>query len=432
MKKYLAVFAVLVAVGLSSIALAADVTVGGLVSVRSRDFNDMKFNKNDHSADQVDTQERIIVDVNAKADGVKGKISIWNDYDTWGRLEQVQGNLVSAASATSNATGAPANTFSTFGIREAWINFNIPGVPVNVNVGHQFLQLGNGWFLRNKHFGSDAWVIANVTGNNTFAFANIKVAERNTARANDDVDAYAVLDVFKINDTNMVGIDVSNVKVRTSATPFPYAEFPNVAGVNLINVGLNYNGKLGPVNLQAEVDLQSGKIEGGATEPKLKGMQAVVNGNVALDPVTINFMVGQGSGLKANSSDVDQYINFLDIDPHYTFLYEYKLATATGVKNTGLANTRVLSVGAAFAASKSLTLGVDIYNLAAVEKIANGQNELSDELGNEIDAKVYWKLYDNLAWNWDFGYFMPGKAYKTAAGTTDAVLGAQGMLTFKF
>ena len=111
--------------------------------------------------------------------------------------------------------------FQRFGFREAWINFNIPGIPVNVNAGHQFLALGNGWFLRYKHFGSDAWVVANVTGNNTFAFVNIKVAERNTARANDDVDAYAVLDVFKINDNNMIGIDVSNVKVRTSGYAFP-------------------------------------------------------------------------------------------------------------------------------------------------------------------------------------------------------------------
>ena len=84
MKKFLAVFVVLAIAGLSSIALAADVTVGGLVSVRSRDFNDMKFNKDDHSKDQMDTQERIMIDVNAKADGVKGKISLWNDFNDWG------------------------------------------------------------------------------------------------------------------------------------------------------------------------------------------------------------------------------------------------------------------------------------------------------------------------------------------------------------
>jgi hypothetical protein len=413
MKKFLAVFAVLVAVCLSSIALAADVTVGGAVSIRSRDFNDMKYNKNDHSADQVDTQERIILDVNAKADGVKGKISIWNDFDTWGRLETLQGTAIG-----SGPTGTTVASPTTIGIREAWINFNVPGLPLNVNVGHQFLQLGNGWFLRNKHFGSDAWVVANVTGNNTAAVVNIKVAEGKSAFGGDDADAYAFLDVFKLSDTAMVGFDFADVRVRP--------------GLELQNVSLNFNGKLGPLNLMAQGDKQFGKVTGGATEPKFDGWEAVVQGNVALDPVAINFLVGQGSGKKSTDTDNKQYVNFLDIDPHYTFLYEYKLVTAAGAKNTGLSNTRVLSAGVAFDASKSLKLGIDFFNLAAAVKIKNGQGEESDDVGNEIDAKIYWKLYDNLAWNWDFGYFMPGKAFKTAAGTTDAAMGATGILTFKF
>jgi hypothetical protein len=68
----------------------------------------------------------------------------------------------------------------------------------------------------------------------------------------------------------------------------------------------------------------------------------------------------------------------------------------------------------------------------ATEKIRNGMLEDSDEVGLEVDAKIQWKLYDNLAWNWDFGYFKPGKALKTAAGTTDAAMGAQGILALKF
>ena len=63
------------------------------------------------------------------------------------------------------------------GVREAWVNFNLPGVPVNVNAGHQLLSLGNGWFFRSMKYGSDAWVLANVTGNNTAAVVNVKFAE---------------------------------------------------------------------------------------------------------------------------------------------------------------------------------------------------------------------------------------------------------------
>jgi hypothetical protein len=408
MKKFLAIFAVLVMVSLSTIAFAADVTVGGQVAVRSRDFQDLQLDKNNNKP-TVDTQEKIIIDVNAQADGVKGKISVWNDFDTWGRLETQQGTNIG-----SGPTGTTAKSPTTIGIREAWINFNIPGIPVNVNVGHQFLALGNEWFLRNKHFGSDAWVIANVTGNNTAAFVDIKVAEGSPRST--DVDAYALLDVYKIDDNNMVGINVADVRFGTSDNA-------------LQNIELHYGGKLAMVNLKAQADLQMGENKTNpAVKSKYKGNEVVVQGNVALDPVTINFLVGRGSGNKANSNDTDAYVTFLDIDPHYTFLYEYKIAGPCGI-HTGFCNTTAASLGVSFAAAKSLTVGLDAFFLQATEKVKdvkNGTGTTSD-LGTEVDLKVKWKLYDNLAWNWDLGWFTPG----AGMGKDDA-MGVQGILTFNF
>jgi hypothetical protein len=437
MKKFYVVLVVIAMVLVSSMAMAMDVTVGGSVQIRSRDFKDMHFNKDELSAtkaDQVDTQERVIIDISATSDNVKGKISLWNDFEDWGRLESNQGN--GFGSSTSTAITNNPNTAGHFGFKEAWLSFNLPGIPVNVTAGHQYLQLGNGWFLQNKHFGSDAWVVANVTGPNTIAFVNIKVAEGNASFASDDADAYAVLDVFKINEDISVGIDIANVKVRPNVGgPF--------AGTDLLNYSLNFNGKFGIVKLMAQADVQSGNIKpgNGAPEPKFKGYEAVLQGNVGLDPVTINFLLAQGSGSKSTDTDVKQYINFLDINPRYTFLYEYKLGTAANggpyavggnTAHTGFANTTAASLGAMFAVSKSLGLGLDAYWLQATEKITNGVGEESKDIGIEVDAKVNWKLYDNLSWNWDFGYFKPGKAFKTAAGTTDACMGAQGILALKF
>src|SRR5512147_2550902 len=272
MKKFLAVFAVLVMVGLSTIAFAADVTVGGQVAIRSRDFQDLQLNKNNNRP-TVDTQEKIIIDVNAKAEGVRGKISVWNDFDTWGRLESTQGTAIG-----SGPTGTTVASPTNIGIREAWINFNVPCIPVNVNVGHQFLSLGNEWFLRNKHFGSDAWVLANVTGNNTAAFVDIKVLEGSPRST--DIDAYAILDVYKIDDNNMVGINLANVRFGTSDNA-------------LQNIEVHYGGKLAMVNLKAQADFQMGTAKatatGAATDSKYKGNEVVVQGNAALDPVTINF-----------------------------------------------------------------------------------------------------------------------------------------------
>jgi hypothetical protein len=305
------------------------------------------------------------------------------------------------------------------------LSFNLPGIPVNVTAGHQLLALGNEWFLRNKHFGSDAWVIANVTGNNTAAFVDIKVAEQAAGRS-DDIDAYALLDVFKFNDNNMAGINLTNVRFATSDDA-------------LQNIELHYAGKIAVVNLKAQADFQMGKAKPGTihnpasatADSKYKGSEFILQGNVPLDPVTINFLFGLGSGPKIGSSDQDQYVNFLDIDPHYTFLYEYKIAGACGAKNQGFCNTTAYSVGAAFAATKSLTIGADFYFLTATEKMANKKSgiagETTNDLGSEVDLVVNWKLYDNLTWNWTLGYLKPGDALGS-----DAATGVQGILAFKF
>ncbi|MGE5809004.1 MAG: hypothetical protein ACM32I_07755 [Nitrospirota bacterium] len=414
MKKVLAVFAVLVMAGLSTVAFAADVSVGGQVAIRSRDFQNLQLDKNNNKP-TVDTQEKIIIDVNAKADGVKGKISVWNDFDTWGRLETQQGTNIG-----SGPTGTTVKSPTSIGIREAWINFNIPGIPVNVNVGHQFLALGNEWFLRLKHFGNDAWVVANVTGDNTAAFVNTKVVEGSPRST--DIDFYALVDVYKINDNNMVGINLSDVRFATQDDTFQ-------------NVELHYSGKLAMVNLKAQADMQLGKAKPGTlhaisatSDAKYKGNQVVVNGDVALDPVTINFLVARGSGPKANQTDHNEFVTFMDIDPHYTFLYEYKIAGPCGI-HTSFCNTTAVGAGVSFAAAKSLTLGLDAFFLQATEKVAdkkNGTGTTSD-LGSEVDLKVKWKLYDNLSWNWDAGWFIAG----AGMGKDDA-MGVQGILTFNF
>jgi len=444
MKKFLVVLVVLTLVGLASIALAADVTVGGSVQIRSRDFQNMTFDKSSTAtgATTVDTQERIIIDVNAKAgDNLKGKISLWNDFEDWGNFENVQGQ------GFGNSTGA-TKTAPHFGFREAWVSFNLPDIPVNVTGGHQLLKLANGWFFRSQHFGSDAWVVANVTGGNTLAFLDVKLAE-GLAAASDDADAYVLLDAFKLSDAMTIGIDLSDVRFRAN-NPITVGLL-GTRPVEVQNYDIFFNGKLGPVNLQANIEAQGGKVSalGAAQEIKFKGNEIVIQGNIPIDALTINFLLARGSGQKWNDMDHKEYINFLDIDPHYTFLYEYKLRTAAilpsgsgGFANsahTGFANTTAASVGAMFHASKSLDLGLDFYWLQATEKdgsplaVATAGAQSSSDIGWEADAKVYWKIYDNLTWNWDLGYFKPGDGMKqSTTAKTDAAMGVQGVLAFKF
>jgi hypothetical protein len=449
MKKFVVLLVVVAITCVSAVAFAAaDIAVSGSIDIRSRDFNDLGLTKDADalaSKNIRDTQERVRLTIDAKAGDVKGRISIENDWDTWGRLESKQADATTLTSEqTVNGIG-----HSILDLREAWINFNLPGIPVNVNAGHQLLQLGNGWFLRNMKYGDDAWVVANVTGPNTVAFVDIKALETllpssstSSAQA-DDIDGYALLDVFKLSDTMTVGIDATEVNDRRAAL----VGAPAGANLKLQNIGLNFNGAFGMVNLKAEVDWQMGKVENIApgTDSKFKGNQIVIQGNVALDPVTINFTAARGSGAKSTDTDQKEMVTILDADQHYTFLYEYKIASPSGFNpaavgtssaHTGFQNTTALSVGASIQATKSLNVGADLWWLKATEDIINGAGESSDKLGTEIDAHLNWAMYDNLSWNWQVGYFKPGDAYKQlVAGVEthqDAATGIQGVLSFKF
>jgi hypothetical protein len=439
MKKFIAVLAVLALTLVASVAMA-EVTVSGSVDIRSRLQNnqDTVTAEPGQNADHYrTTEERVRVNVDAKNDNVKGRVTIESDWAVWG-------------TATSGFETAQSNAARGLDLREAWIDFTIPGAgPAHVKVGHQFLQLGNGWFFRSGKYGSDAWLVG-LPGKNTIAFVDVKFGE-NSASSTDDIDAYVLLDNFKIDDTKTVGVYFA--RLHDPRGEFVNATF-NSGGVNtpgseadMDTIGLWFNGKLGPINLQAELNMQMGKAKSpGSPDTKFKGNQIVVQANMPIDPLTVNATIAMGSGqdLNSNSNDLKQMMTALDKDPHYTFVYEYfaktaciKGATTAGVlqygTNTGFCNTTALNLGAGLAVSKNISLQLDYWMLKATEKVAlNGFADMSDDLGSEVDLVVKWKLYDQLTWNWQFGRLMTGDAYKNAAGHNDPVDAIQGILSYKF
>jgi hypothetical protein len=427
MKKVITMLAVVVMVLASTVVFAAEVTVGGSMYLRSRNFRDLDLNKNAGDG-QVDTQERIRLDVNVKAGDVSGKVTIENNWDTMGRFETHQGISTVVTGVTNTSTGAVSTTkVSRLGIREAWMLFRVPNMPFAIKGGHMFLQLGNGWFFRANKYGSDAWIALTEIGSLHLALVDVKVAEGATSQS-DDIDAYCIVAKNKFGD-HTVSADITMANDRRNGLGFNTPGYQTQAQ----NLGVHYNGKLGPVGLKAELDVQTGKAKGAVAEVKFKGNQIVIQGDVKLDPVMVNFTVARGSGRKLTDTDIKQMVTFLDADPHYTLLYEYKIRTAAGAINTGFSNTTAIGAGAMFAATKNLKVGGSAWYLMATEKTNVNGGSADSDVGFEVDAKLKWKLYENLNWNWIAGYFKPGDVYKTAAGTnTDASTGVQGVLSMKF
>ncbi len=161
----------------------ADITIGGSMDIRSRDFQDLDMVKNNGAGGtQLDTQERVRLDVNVKAGDVQGKVTIENDWDTWGRFETPQANH--------------ANNRHKWQVdlREAWMLFPVPSTPVMVKGGHMLLQLGQGWWFRSMKYGSDAWVAFTDIDPVHVGVVNVKVSEGLTG-SSDDIDAYVLFAV---------------------------------------------------------------------------------------------------------------------------------------------------------------------------------------------------------------------------------------------
>lgn len=440
MKKFVVIIAVMaMTMAMASVAMA-QVTVDGSIefllrSIRNTsDWNDDTTNTGDFTR----TYERLRIGFNAKHDGVKGRIQIENDWDTWG-----DGAGVPTATDPNAANpGFEKRTTNDFYAREAWLDFTIPGAgPAHVKVGRQFLQLGNGWFFRSNKYGSDAWVVG-LPGKNTIAFVNVKASENDVSLA-DDTDAYVLLDTYKISDTAAVGAYITHVIDRrgTWTNRYLFGGAANAMETTHDTIGVHYNGMVGPVKLAAEFNYQKGDIKSLPTATQLppnsthdlSGMQAVLQASMAMNALTVRATAAYGTGNDpaSTANESEQFITFMDQDPHYTLVYEYFMETAAEGKNTGFANTTALNLGADFKVSNMITVGADFWMLKATEKVSINGDPADTDLGNEVDVKVNAKLYDQLTWNTTIGYFMPGKAYESA-GKADDVRAIQSVLSYKF
>jgi hypothetical protein len=416
MKKFLVVAVVLAVACLSSVAFAADITLSGELAVRSRMFENLDLNKNigDH---QTYTQTRMLLEANVKAsDTIKGKMALWNDFDTWDTNDVSNKNQKGYSLATA-------------AIREGWIDFMVPDMPVGVKAGHMLTSLNNGWFFRSIYSGSDAWLVYMPMGKNLIAFQNTKVKEGVLTTNADDVDCYSLVGVMTLSDAMKVGADLTMLRDNFGA-----ALLTNTGSGRLYNLGLNFIGKVGPANLKAEVDIQSGTAKNTAGDRKYKGNQFVVMGTVPMDALTLNATLARGTGNKVGATTKqDVMVTLLDkAGPKYTLIYDYLLKTAAGLTAQGFANTTAIEVGAMIKVAKSVEVGADLWYLRATEKVALNGGSPSTDLGTELDVKANWALAQNLSWNWTIGYFTPGKAYETAAGVKDAAYAFNGILSLKF
>jgi len=118
-------------------------------------------------------------------------------------------------------------------------------------------------------------------------------------------------------------------------------------------------------------------------------------------------------------------------------VYDSRVTNATGSeKQRGIANTQYIRLGANGDLTKDLNLDVNLYRLRAVKAaVADGYDYragTSKNIGNELDAKITYKLDKNLVYFVEGGYLWTGTGYDTATVSADDAYAVRNGITLSF
>ncbi|MDA8079866.1 MAG: alginate export family protein [Nitrospiraceae bacterium] len=368
---------------------ATQITIDGELRTRGwYEKNDIVGGKSVGTGSGAWYDERIRLSVDAKVSpNVQGFVQLesgsgQSDIYTWGNFN-------------SKPTGVS--------VLQAWILYRgtgLFGFNSGLKIGHMPLALGEKQFFDHTKFGDDAIVFfMDPTKEMHIGLLAVKFAEGNKKVNGDDLDGYVGLMTYKLDAKNTVGINYTYL--NQSMNRFSHQD-----------LGLHANGNVSGLGYRTELDIQFGKL---SDTVKAKGWAFLLGLNYAMDPANIRATFGYGSG--DNGSDKTKnkaFIPYVDAtttaDQHYTLVYEYQVATTSGSRFTGLANTTYYNLGLDYKVSPEVKASVDGYIIRA-SKTAAG---VSKDAGWELDGKVAYNVAKNLVYQVDAGYLKTGKFYGDA------------------
>jgi hypothetical protein len=368
---------------------------------------------------------RIQADVSKNTQGVIHLESGTNTGDTYTWADGTSGN---PGNGSESAGVYPIGNGKrgNLAILEAWIlhKFNI-GVPAGIKIGHMPLALGNNIFFNHTKFGDDAIVFfMDPTKELHIGLLTIKLTEGASATITDDSDAYVALLAYKGKGFN-VSADYTLVNDRRNA--FTSAGAVNGTrmaagdkGTHLTNIGLRADVTFGNFNVMADIEKQGGTSDyETASDIKYKGKAYVVGASYKAAPATIRLKYGSGSGDSDSSDGTNNvFVTAVPNTQNMTYVYDYRVASATGSTNTGIANTTFINAGVTADLTKDLNAVVDYYILRATKvnsaaSINGLTTHLSKKVGSELDAKLTYKLDKNLVYFVEGGYLWTGTFYNS-------------------
>lgn len=355
-----------------------------------------------HSPSEAWYDQRVRLSIDAKVTpNVEGYVQLEsgsanNDLFTWGG-NQTRGDFNSK--------------MGTMDVLQAWILYTgqgLFGFPAGLKIGHMPLALGEKEFFDHTKFGDDAIVFfMDPTKELHIALLTVKFLEGDKFDNHDDLDGYVGLAVYKWDPKNTIGINYTFLNNGSK-------DFTGLGlnGKKESDIGVHAEGNISGFTYNVAADFQFGDKAEGA---KAKGWGAQLGLGYQIDPVGIRFSGAYGSGDDEVKNGVreKQFDTFLGNDQHYTLVYEYRVASATGMVNTGISNTTYLNLGLDFVPVKDLKASIDGYWLRATKATPAAFNDFSNSrtIGWEADAKIIYNVAKNLTYQVDAGYLGTGHFY---------------------
>jgi len=274
----LAVLAGAMLMGFASQAMA-EITIGGDIEIRYALWQNIDLN---NYAANFDTQnffdQRVMLHVDAQiAEGLSAFVELDTENYDWGQ-----------ETSAFNVPTYLNHQDPALEIRQAWINFMIPGLPVGMKIGHQPLALGHGIWLDTSRRGSDAILVYSMpipelliagayvqmsqstpttprilNGNPAFGrMGPLSLAMVDSANtlvkletAKDDADAYALLVNYTWMEGNTVGMNFTYVDDDASLEGLVDIGLPlHRDHITAYNTMLSFDGSIAGINYRGEAD----------------------------------------------------------------------------------------------------------------------------------------------------------------------------------
>jgi hypothetical protein len=407
MKKLLVFFMVVAFVAPVIPAMADDtLDLSGAMRVRAFAKTDHDWNSDADADEQYWDQRFRIQGTITPADSVKGVFRVDLAENTWG--------ADGVDDQSSNEAGVAVD--------RAYLAIN-KGI-ASVSAGLQWVGLGNSVAYDAVHTG----IVASIATPVTITLAYFKVDEDQTNGADEDMvksdeDGYEDIDHYAINlgyaaDTMSVNVFyATQIDGQDPTTAIVWDDIDaDMAKVDASVIGLQGKFAVGPVNINAELDIFSGTYETTTTELDLVGTQFFADismvmsdaltvgahlvysdGEDEADEVKITHLTDDGSTVFSDYGAM----NTLGISPlGATDIFDADLnddgfADGTGTTGAGLY--------VKFMAMESLTLYGQVMYATATEELDNTTGELDSLMLFNVSAK--YTIVPNAHLSVQYGYF---------------------------